>query len=67
MKSGKNETVKVGCAAPGSHNEHLCRLMEQGQTAAIQQVAGDAFVCANCGARAVSAEVLCRPEPTGAD
>lgn len=66
MESRKEEKVRVGCANPGYHNEHLCRLMERGQGATVRDLAGDAYVCLNCGARSRLAEVLCRPESTHA-
>lgn len=52
------------CQQPEQHRDHLCLLMEKGQTAEIRRRSDrPAFACANCGARANAAEDLCRPRP----
>jgi hypothetical protein len=61
MSPKEGKSIKVGCGSPVTHAEHLCMMMEKGQTAAVRRVAGNAFVCANCGARAAVKEVLCKP------
>ena len=62
MNPKEGSAIEVGCGSPATHGEHLCRMMENGQTAAVRRVAGNAFVCANCGAHAAVKEVLCKPQ-----
>lgn len=64
MKDKTQSRIETGCRQPGAHGDHLCRLMETGQTAAVQAAAVDAaYVCGNCGARAADPERLCNPQP----
>ena len=64
MSPKGSKAGRVGCDTPTDHDGHLCRMMEMGQTAAIREVAGHAYVCANCGAHAATAEALCNPLPS---
>lgn len=63
MSPKQEKSVRVGCGSPATHGEHLCLMMEKGQTEAVRRVAGNAFACGNCGAKAAVAEVLCNPQP----
>lgn len=52
------------CGAPAAHRDHLCLLMERGETEEIhRRTAHPAFACANCGALADAGEDLCNPRP----
>ena len=62
MSPKQGKPIKIGCGNPATHGDHLCLMMERGQTEAVRRVAGNAFVCANCGARAAVREVLCKPQ-----
>lgn len=62
----KNEQEKSynACARPEGHRDHMCNLMERGQTAEVaQRSTRPAFFCGNCGARANEREDLCSPAP----
>jgi len=52
------------CQNAAGHRDHLCHLMEKGQTAEVKaRSSKPAFVCHNCNALANEAEDLCNPSP----
>lgn len=52
------------CLLPTGHQEHLCRLMDRGQTAEVRQRSDHpAFFCRNCKAVGNLREDLCNPAP----
>ena len=60
----KKDTTYASCTLPGDHRDHLCHLMDRGQTEEIRRrTSRPAHVCANCGARADEKEALCNPRP----
>lgn len=63
-KESKAAATYNTCTGPQQHRDHLCHLMEKGLTEEVRRRSDrPAFVCANCGARANSADDLCNPEP----
>ena len=64
MKDEVQSRIETGCRQPNAHADHLCRLMEAGQTAAVRAAAENAaYVCGNCGAHAADPARLCNPQP----
>lgn len=64
----KNDQEKNygGCEEPKGHRDHMCNLMERGQTAEIQERSTHpAYRCANCDALANDREDLCNPTSLG--
>ncbi|MBE0599575.1 MAG: hypothetical protein IH614_20230 [Desulfuromonadales bacterium] len=52
------------CLQPTEHRDHLCVLMERGQTAEVRRRSSrPAFACRNCDCRAHLATDLCNPVP----
>lgn len=61
---GKPDRTYNDCVSPGEHREHLCTLMDRGQTAEVRQrTTHPAFRCRNCAAVANLREDLCNPAP----
>ena len=64
MNARKTPERDLGCRQPKAHDDHLCRLMERGQTAAVRAAAeGATHFCGNCQALAADPAVLCNPRP----
>ncbi len=60
---GKSK-IEIACGQPAGHGDHLCLLMERGQTALVREAAVDAaYYCGNCEARARDPRALCKPRP----
>lgn len=52
------------CEGPACHSDHMCILMEKGQSEEVRRRSSHpAFACGNCEARANEAKDLCNPQP----
>ena len=51
------------CPTPANHQMHMCALKSKGMNDEIARLSSKpAFVCGNCGAKANSADNLCKPQ-----
>jgi len=56
--------VNPSCTCPEKHSGHMCELLEHNEVTALDHIMRNPTVhCADCGAKANSAEYVCVPEP----
>ena len=55
--------VNPSCTCPEKHHGHMCELLENNDVQAMEHITRAPTVhCMDCGAKADSAEFVCRPE-----